>query len=60
VTEVAAGAEAGMEGAGDDRVVALLRVTLKRTVRDQDQDRIGVSLGMVKAYQTQMLQLAIP
>lgn len=30
VTEVAAGAEADMEGAGDDRIVALLRVTFKK------------------------------
>lgn len=45
MTEVAAGAEADMEGAGDDRIVALLRVALKGTVRDQDQDRIGVPWG---------------
>lgn len=30
MTEVAAGAEADMEGAGDDRIVALLRVTFKK------------------------------
>ena len=31
VTEVAAGAEAGMEEAGDDRIVAMLRVTSNST-----------------------------
>lgn len=45
VTEVAAGAEADMEGAGDDRSVALPRVTLGRTMGDRDQDRVGVHWG---------------